>query len=184
MTNKEQILQTALALFAEQGYDRTPTQQIARAAGVSEGLIFRHYGSKDGLLKAIIEAGLGQIADSMAPYAEDMPPVEAIAEHIRRSFTLLRAHELFWRFVQRVRFQPAVQEIAARQIQQVNQFIVARLTAQFEKAGVSQPQQEALILFALIDGITIHYLDDPGAYPLESVQQLLIQKYQHGNILG
>ena len=49
MSNKENILHTALRLFAEQGYDRTPTSQIAREAGVSEGLIFRHYGSKAGL---------------------------------------------------------------------------------------------------------------------------------------
>ena len=51
MTEKqENILNTALELFAKDGYDATSTSKIAKCAGVSEGLIFRHYGSKDGLL--------------------------------------------------------------------------------------------------------------------------------------
>ena len=42
MTEKqEQILKTALQLFAEKGYDGTSTAKVAKAAGVSEGLIFQ-----------------------------------------------------------------------------------------------------------------------------------------------
>jgi AcrR family transcriptional regulator len=47
---KELILQTALRLFSEQGYEATPTNRIAKEAGVSEGLIFRHFENKEGLL--------------------------------------------------------------------------------------------------------------------------------------
>src|SRR5690349_24601357 len=81
VTNKQQILQSALTLFAQQGYDRTPTSQIARAAGVSEGLIFRHYGSKAGLLEAIIRTGFGQIAETMQAYGAEADPSKAIALH-------------------------------------------------------------------------------------------------------
>ncbi|MBL7828296.1 MAG: TetR/AcrR family transcriptional regulator [Saprospiraceae bacterium] len=184
MTNKEQILQTALALFAEQGYDRTPTSQIAREAGVSEGLIFRHFGSKDALLAAIIQLGLSQIAESMQGYTGQAAPHGAIAEHIARSFALVRAHETFWRLVQKARFQPAVRQTAAAQIEEVNRFIVGQLTAHFQQAGSANPQLEALHLFALIDGVTIHYLDNPAEYPLDAMQQFLIQKYSDGNNMG
>ena len=44
MTNKQQkILSSALKLFAKQGFDATSTRSIAQDAGVSEGLIFRHF---------------------------------------------------------------------------------------------------------------------------------------------
>lgn len=185
MSNKENIFQTALALFAEQGYDRTPTSQIARQAGVSEGLIFRHYGNKAGLLADIIRAGMAQVAESMRPYEEDgLDPREAIARHIERSFRLVREHETFWRLTQKVRFQAAVREIAGEQIEAANRFIVSHLADNFQKSGAADPLGEALLLFALIDGITIHYLTAPDEYPLAAIQLLLTEKYRHGQFLG
>ena len=44
------ILREATRLFAEKGYDATPIAEIARAAGVSEGAIFRHFQNKEDLL--------------------------------------------------------------------------------------------------------------------------------------
>ena len=47
---KAAILREATRLFAEKGYDATPVAEIARAAGVSEGAIFRHFETKEDLL--------------------------------------------------------------------------------------------------------------------------------------
>jgi AcrR family transcriptional regulator len=44
------IVEAATKLFAERGYDATPVSEIARAAGVSEGAIFRHFKTKEDLL--------------------------------------------------------------------------------------------------------------------------------------
>lgn len=49
---KARILEAALALFAAEGVS-VPTSRIAKEAGVSEGLIFHHYGNKRGLLAAV-----------------------------------------------------------------------------------------------------------------------------------
>ena len=53
---RAQILQTAVSLFSQRGFSGTTTKEIARAAGVSEAIIFRHFGSKDELWKAILDA--------------------------------------------------------------------------------------------------------------------------------
>jgi AcrR family transcriptional regulator len=45
-----EILQTALRLFVEQGYDETPIAQIALEAGVSQRTLFRYFGTKEDLL--------------------------------------------------------------------------------------------------------------------------------------
>ena len=50
---RRRIVEAALALFAEQGYAATSTRQIAQAAEVSEGLIFRHFPTKLALLHAV-----------------------------------------------------------------------------------------------------------------------------------
>ena len=52
---REQILKTALGLFAVQGFDATSTRQIAKEVGVAEGLIFHYFPTKASLLTAILE---------------------------------------------------------------------------------------------------------------------------------
>lgn len=56
LARKEHILETALKLFARQGFDGTSTKQIAQAAGVAEGLIFHYFPTKDDLLNSVMES--------------------------------------------------------------------------------------------------------------------------------
>jgi AcrR family transcriptional regulator len=65
------LIETATRLFAERGPSGVGVREIAREAGVNHGLIHRHFGSKDGLLQAVMQqlssrasADLGQpVAD-------------------------------------------------------------------------------------------------------------------------
>lgn len=51
---REQILTTAVSLFSQRGFSGTTTKEIARAAGVSEAMVFRHFASKEELYGAIL----------------------------------------------------------------------------------------------------------------------------------
>lgn len=69
-TEKQQkIAESAIKLFAEKGYANTSTSEIAKAAGVAEGTIFRHYKTKDNLLLSLI---LPFIKASMPTMAENV----------------------------------------------------------------------------------------------------------------
>lgn len=52
---RAQLLETAAELFAEHGYARATTSQLAKAAGVTEPIIYRHFGSKRDLFIALIQ---------------------------------------------------------------------------------------------------------------------------------
>ncbi len=52
---REQLLQCAEALFARRGYARATTAELAKAAGVTEPIIYRHFPSKRALFIALIE---------------------------------------------------------------------------------------------------------------------------------
>jgi AcrR family transcriptional regulator len=53
LTTKARLRETALALFADRGIAATSLRSIAAAAGVSPGLVIHHFGSKDGLRRAV-----------------------------------------------------------------------------------------------------------------------------------
>ena len=52
-TRRQQILESAVRLFAQQGVARTTTRQIAQDVGVAEGLIFRYFPTKLDLVRAV-----------------------------------------------------------------------------------------------------------------------------------
>ena len=55
---KMQIIQAALDLFVERGYYGTKTSQISKRAGISEGLLFHYFPTKEYLLEELINIGL------------------------------------------------------------------------------------------------------------------------------
>ncbi|MFL6546664.1 MAG: TetR/AcrR family transcriptional regulator [Candidatus Udaeobacter sp.] len=52
---KEQLIAVAMKLFARKGFRGTTTKEIAKAAGVNQAILFRHFASKDELYAAILD---------------------------------------------------------------------------------------------------------------------------------
>ena len=63
LSSHDRILRAAKHLFAQNGYENTSTVAIARDAGTSESQLMKHFGSKQGLLVAILERGWVSIGE-------------------------------------------------------------------------------------------------------------------------
>jgi len=57
------IIKAALPLFAQNGFAATTTRQLARAARISEPLLYKHFPSKEALYCAIQEFGAQSLCD-------------------------------------------------------------------------------------------------------------------------
>lgn len=55
ISTRDKLLETAIKLFSEKGFNGTTTKEIAEEAGVNEALIFRYFSTKRDLYGAIIE---------------------------------------------------------------------------------------------------------------------------------
>jgi AcrR family transcriptional regulator len=123
---RERILLAAERLFAEHGFDRTTTARLATAAGVPQGLIFYHFGTKQDLLLSLVrERSDTALAELGAPVAGD--PHEAVAEVWRRLRDLLGTPSPLHRIVFReLDTHPALRE-HAQQFQRDTGVEVARL---------------------------------------------------------
>lgn len=178
MSKKELVLNTALQLFAEQGYDNSATLAIAKAAGVSEGLIFRHFGNKEGLLKAIIAEGLKQVGETLKPMAELKEGDDAIAIHLKLTAEALKQNARFWRLVHTIRLNEKAKELLREDVEKSGVFITGVLQNYFKKQGLKNPKAEAQLYFAVVDGIALHYLENPAKYPLTEVFNQLKTHYE------
>ncbi len=72
---REQILEAALEVFAEKGFDRATNKDIARAAGITSGLIYHYFRSKkEVLLEAMEKHSPLKVIRSVTPAMRTMPP--------------------------------------------------------------------------------------------------------------
>ena len=75
---REQILQAAISVFAEDGYASASTEEIARRAGISQPYLFRLYGTKRELVLASIERCFGDTEVAFTRAAEGCTGEEAL----------------------------------------------------------------------------------------------------------
>ena len=64
---KQLIMDMAMRLFAENGFEGTSTASIAKHAGISHGLIFKYFESKDDLLRQILISGSKRFLENLFP---------------------------------------------------------------------------------------------------------------------
>jgi AcrR family transcriptional regulator len=89
MSVRDQLLQAAARIYAEAGYRGATTRRIATAAGVNEITLFRHFGSKDALIReAIVRAGTSELTDLLPEHPRD--PSRELREWAGRHLTDLR----------------------------------------------------------------------------------------------
>ncbi|MGC7093854.1 TetR/AcrR family transcriptional regulator [Amycolatopsis lurida] len=62
---KNALVTAARELFAERGYQAVPADEIVRAAGVSRGALYHHYGDKQGLFRAVVDELEQEVTDAI-----------------------------------------------------------------------------------------------------------------------
>lgn len=172
--SKTLITDTALKLFAEQGYDKTSIRTIAETAGISLGLLYNYFKSKDELLVEICRQGGEGIR---ASFLNTTPDQHGIEHHIRQSVKMLKEKKDFWRLLHGIRMQSEVVKQLVHQMKEQSAFIENRIKQTLIETGIPFPDLEARLLFATIDGMAHHYLLYDN-YPIDDVATLLIMKYK------
>jgi AcrR family transcriptional regulator len=91
---RAQLVQTAIDVLAREGYDRTSLAAIARAAGVSKGVISYHFDGKDELLREVVACVSAQAEASMTPQLLAAPTAtERLGTYIRSNLAFMAEHQ-------------------------------------------------------------------------------------------
>ena len=167
---KDKILESALELFAEKGYDSTSTSAVAKRAGVSEGLIFRHFENKDGLLKAILELGKEMAYAEYAGLFRKEDPKEVLRSILEFPFNLSTEHFPFWKLIYSIKWQADTYDPS------VSAPMEEGLTGVFRELGYEDPEGEASLILVIIDGLATRFLLR-GMEGKEQIKNSLLARY-------
>lgn len=172
MTDKQlRIISAALTLFAKQGYNAVSTARIARDAEVSEGLIFRHFTNKKGLLDAIMIQTQEKLETLFSPLFFESNPKARIRQFIEITFTLPESEYGFWRLLFKLKWE---EEFSYPDKMEP---VIAQLTLAFEALGNPQARSEAECLAHIIESIASYALRE-GIERQMHLKDFLIEKYQ------
>jgi len=175
-SRRKQIMDAALELYASKGYSNCSISQLAAHAGISKGLMYNYFDSKEALLMAIIEEGIQDIMAMIDPNHDGILEPEEVEGFIRNTFKGIRDNMHFWILFITVVLQPPVKEfLDGKPFTNVMERFAPRLLEYFERMGYEDPYLEMLTFSAMIEGygILLVYI-----FPSEELPEASVKKFE------
>ena len=171
---RSRLLAAAAELFADQGIDAVSVDAVAEAAGRTSGAVYAHFGSKQGLLMALLDEWrdsvltvlLAEVAVSDSPAGQlgaVWTNVSDTSERDSSRWALLE-HELWLRAAR----HPEVADIIRERNAEALRYSARRLDGWTSTVGarpIGDPQELAVLVKALLTGLAMQQRLDPDSVP-------------------
>ena len=174
---KALIVDSALHLFAEQGFHATSISQIAKNAKISKGLMYNYFEGKDELLKVIIKKGVDELLMFFDRNNDGELTNEELEYWIDETMKIMLQNLQFWKLYFSMVMQPAVMKHVEKDFMKLFEPMMKVLLVFFEKQGYKNPMVEMRLLFAILDGVGMHYIIDTKNFPLNDVLNRIKEIY-------
>jgi AcrR family transcriptional regulator len=155
------IHSAAVKLFAEKGFASTGVQEISDLAGISVGLLYRHYKTKDEVFGALVGEALIGLDEVMQLFDSDMPPINLINSFADEIISDLNNNEEFLQFVMLLTqpFMTNRDEPWMQRLREYNEAVYEKLALLIERGQASgqfrqgDSRQMAQHFFSVVQGI-------------------------------
>lgn len=136
----EALMAAALTLFAEQGFYGTTVHEIADAAKVGAGTVYRYFESKDAIVNAVYQRWKNVLATSlMGGFPFDGSGQQQFTHFVSQAFKFARQHPLAFRFLEMHHHMPYL-NAASREIEGM---VVAPAQAFFKQQNAAHVTRDA-----------------------------------------
>ena len=162
---QRKVLQASLTLFAQKGYENTSTLDIAHLAGVSEGTVFKHFKTKDGLLQAILKPFIHDIFPRVAdeflitlhqsPF-DDFDSFLRYAVHDRMVYAMDNRPEMKI-FIQQMVKDPSIMTSLTKRLGKLLQGGVDTLFRDYKEKG-QLVDWDSMRIIRMVSGVIVGYL--------------------------
>jgi len=174
---REKIIEAAIELFALQGFNNASISQLAKQAGISKGLVYTYFESKEEILRAIMHDVREK---AMSRY--EMPPEgkmtdESLIRLIDLSIDLVLEDVDHIKLYFSIFTQPHVFNLMLEEMWEQAAPLMKMFYEYYEEKGVEDPMAMMRYFSATIDGIQMHLVLDPKNFPVEQVKKLVINQF-------
>jgi AcrR family transcriptional regulator len=173
---RKEILEISLRLFANKGYESTSIAQISKEAGISKGLIYNYFDSKEDVLKSLV-FDLNSMESTFWEDIQNEDPQKMLENIFSSYFQMLTQNKDKLRLITALTFQiekfDFIQDLASQKMNAYLSLFEDLLT----KLKFKDPKNEAMVLGLLFDGIATQYLVIHNDYPLNEIKEYLFNKY-------
>ncbi len=173
---KESIVASAMKLFAENGYQNVTISTIAKAAGISKGLMYNYFDNKEHLLKEIIIEGIRQMMADIDKVDTALVTREIIVKLIESNFQMMKTDLQYWQLYISVISQPKVMNLVKNEVMAMIMPYLTMISTYYQNKGVKNPMAHTFLVGALMDGIALDYAMAPDEFPLDEVKEIIIEK--------
>lgn len=173
---KTDIMQAGLELFGQFSIESTSIAMIAKKAGISKGLIYNYFESKESLIVAIVTDGLQKFTDVIPQIENTALSKPQLINYLEVTFTVLENNISYWKLYFSILLQPSVMKLVESQLMETLMPIIQLMTGYYKNLGYSNPMAHAMFLGATLDGISMNYMINPKEFPLQEIKNILIQK--------
>lgn len=172
----QQIIDAAFELFAKEGYAHTSIATVAKKAGVSKGLIYHYFDSKQAILEAIFDQ-MVEVGNQILDFPDEFTPADKIQKVLEGTFKFIEEQTGKGRLMIGLALQPETFETLKPKIDEVNKTQMVMYIDLFEELGYDKPELEAYRIGAMMDGIMLGYISMGDDYPFEEMKQKILEEY-------
>ncbi|MGI2180568.1 TetR/AcrR family transcriptional regulator [Shewanella frigidimarina] len=181
MDKKQQIIESAIELFATTGYEKTSISAICEHSQVSKGLVFHHFKNKEGLLREVfmrMAEIINEVGSKSADVNKELSPKEKLVSYLEEIFLSMASPEqkLYYQFDFQVLCQPSARLILKDLFDERYQLMMISFQDILCDIPAASPIVDSHMLIAEIDGIALNYLFAKDDYPLKEIKDRFIQK--------
>ncbi|MGO4110461.1 TetR/AcrR family transcriptional regulator [Paenibacillus sp. YAF4_2] len=146
VNRRTEIISAAIEVFAETGYYRTTTAQVAQRAGISQPYVFKFFATKEALMLAALEVSWERITEAFSQVVATTSPDQLEKELIETYEEILAAHRqetLLQMQAQTMQEEPirAAMQSGLREVRRI-------VLEAFQNNGLSNPEDRALLFLA------------------------------------
>ena len=162
----DSLLDVAVAVFNERGYDATSMEELATRLGVTKSAIYHHVSSKVELLRLALDRALDALfAVTEEPGATSGPAIDRLEHVVRGSVRVLTAELPFVTLLLRVRGNSPVEQAALVRRREFDRIVTDLVRAAEEEGDVRpdvDPAVTSRLLFGAVNSLTEWYRPDRG----------------------
>lgn len=174
----QKILMAAMELFATDGFPGTSVNAIAKKAGVSKGLIYNYFDSKEDIVKGLIDM-MFHMADDIIDQAaamESPSPKAELKNLIDVFFDTVKQQMDMMRWILPLVFQASKFSFVNEMVTQKAEATIGAMQRLFERLDYDDPKREAWLLGAVMDGLGLNVAIMPN-YEIDKMRKFLYVKY-------